>query len=66
MDEGLDYLQRIHEAVLKEAGNDPSPEPLELSKRVLGKLGMPPVAANPLVAGSFAANLRLRDRQSIL
>jgi glyoxylase-like metal-dependent hydrolase (beta-lactamase superfamily II) len=66
MDEGLDYLQRIHEAVLKEAGNDPSPEPLELSKRVLGKLGIPPVAANPLVARSFAANLRLRDRQSIL
>jgi hydroxyacylglutathione hydrolase len=66
LDEGLDYLQRIHDAVLEAAGNDPSPDPMELCGRVLEKIGIPPEAANPLVARSFAANLKLLKRRSIL
>ncbi len=66
MDEGLDYLQRIHTAVLKCSGGRPSPEPMELSKCVLGELDIPSEVANPLVAGSFAAHLKLRDRKKIL
>lgn len=65
-DEGLDYLQRIHNAVIHAAGNNPSPDPLELCGRVLGEIGIPPETANPIVARSFSSNLKLRDRQSIL
>ncbi len=65
-DDALNYLQRIHEAVLKSAGDMPSPDPMELCGRVFGELGIPPEAANPIAARSFAAHLKLRDRKSIL
>lgn len=66
MDEGLRYLQLIHEAVLGAAGNDPSPEPMELCRKVLEKLGLDPSIANPLAARSFASHLSLRDRPRIM
>lgn len=66
MDEGLDYLQRIHDAVLKAVGNNSSPDPMKICGSVLGEVGLPPEAANPIVARSIAAHLKLRDRQSIL
>lgn len=66
LDDALNYLQRIHEAVLNAAGDKPSPDPMELCGRVFGEIGIPPEAANPIAARSFAANLKLRDRQSIL
>ncbi|SPQ01871.1 Zn-dependent hydrolase, glyoxylase [Candidatus Sulfobium mesophilum] len=66
MDEGLDYLQRIHDAVLKTAGNNSSPDPMKLCGSVLGELGLPPETANPIVARSIAAHLKLRDRRNIL
>ncbi len=65
-EEGLNYLQHIHDAVLEAAGNDPSPDPMKLCGQVLGKIGIPPEAANPLVARSFLAHLKLRGRRSIL
>ncbi len=66
LDEGLDYLQRVHDVVLKAAGNDPSPDPMELCGGVLDEIGLPPEAANPIVARSVAAHLKLRDQKSIL
>jgi len=66
MDEGLPYLQRIHEALARVAGVDFSLEPVELCRRVLGDLGLPETAANPLVAKSFEANLAVRDQQDLL
>ena len=66
LDGGLDYLQHIHETVLSVSGDSPGIDPMELSRRVLQKLGISPMAANPLVAKSFAANLELRDRKRIL
>jgi hydroxyacylglutathione hydrolase len=66
LDAGLDYLQRIHKAVLLSAGNDPSPDLMELCGRVLGEIGIPPETANPIVARSLASHLELRDRQSII
>jgi hypothetical protein len=65
-DQALDYLQRIHDAVLEAAGNDPSPDPMKLCGRVFGEIGIPPEAANPIAARSVAAHLKLRDRRSIL
>ena len=69
MDEGLAYLQRIHNAVLKVAGGaglDTELDSMELCRRTLAELGLPEATANPLVARSFQASLKLRDQQDLL
>lgn len=66
MDEGLRYLQRVHEAVLQCSGNGPGADPMELCRCALGALGIPPETANPLVARSFAANLMVSNRRNII
>jgi hypothetical protein len=66
MDDGLRYFQSIHTAVLKVAGNNRAPGPMELCRQVLEELGMPPEAANPLVARSFASHLMARKQKDIL
>ncbi len=66
MDEGLEYLQRIHSGVIKCSEHMASPHPMELCGCVLGELGIPREAANPLVARSFEANLKFHERQDIL
>jgi hydroxyacylglutathione hydrolase len=60
MEESLNYLQHIHETVIRVADKNVSLEPLELCKRVLEELGLPVAAANPLIARSFQANLKAR------
>ena len=69
MDEGLEYLQSIHNAVLKVAGDrgpDAGLDSMELCRRVLAELGLPAAMANPLVAGSFQSSLKLSDQQDLL
>jgi hypothetical protein len=69
MDEGLAYLQSIHNAVLKVAGDrEPGAglDSMELCRRVLAELGLPTAMANPLVAGSFQSSLKLSDQQDLL
>ena len=69
MDEGLGYLQRIHNAVLKvagEAGPDTGLDSMELCRRTLAELGLPDAMANPLVARSFQSSLKLHDQQDLL
>ncbi len=60
MEEGLGYLQSIHNAVLKVSVDnrpDAKPDPMELCRRVLAELGLPAAMANPLVARSFQSSL---------
>ncbi|HEY6000600.1 MAG TPA: MBL fold metallo-hydrolase [bacterium] len=66
MEEGLRYLQRIHDAVRLCAGTSPKPDPLETTRCVLKELSLPPELASPIVARSIAAHLKLRDQESIL
>lgn len=66
MDEGLAYLQRIHEVVLQTAQDDPAPDWGELSGRVLAELGLPPALANPLIARSFESHWRARHLPDLL
>ena len=71
MDEGLQYLQRIHSSVLKVAGANPmlvELDPMQLCQRVLVELGLPGIMANPLVAASFQASLReeVRNQRDLL
>jgi hydroxyacylglutathione hydrolase len=62
MDQGVAYLQMIHEAVLASAGSG-SPDLMELTRKTATALGLPPSAVNPLFARTIAANLRVRDRE---
>jgi hydroxyacylglutathione hydrolase len=64
MDRGIAYLRMIHEAVLTCAGSG-SPDLMELTRKTATALGLPPLAVNPLLARTFAANLRVRDRKSL-
>jgi hydroxyacylglutathione hydrolase len=68
MDEGLQYLQRIHSNVLKVERENPGSSPMELCLRTLELLGLPQTMANPLVAASFQASLKeeIRDQQDLL
>jgi hydroxyacylglutathione hydrolase len=61
MDDALDYLQSIHKSVIKINKMSPSLEPMDFCKMVLKDLGIPEVAANPIVAQSFQANLNVKD-----
>ncbi|MGB9979963.1 MBL fold metallo-hydrolase [Methanobacterium sp.] len=65
MDDALDYLQNIHGSVIKINKMNPSLEPMEFCKMVLKDLGIPEVAANPIVAQSFQANLNARENESL-
>jgi glyoxylase-like metal-dependent hydrolase (beta-lactamase superfamily II) len=58
MDESLLYLQRIHEAVIKIVGEQPSLDSMELCKQVLKELGLQDAMANPMIARSFQSNLK--------
>lgn len=68
MDDGLQYLQRIHEAIINVVGDDRSlaSNEAELCKRVLLELGFPAQAANPIVARSFVANVKVIDLRDLL
>jgi hydroxyacylglutathione hydrolase len=65
MDLALKYLQYIHEVVLDSAGVG-NPDLMELTIKSAAVLGLPPQAVNTLLARTFAANLRVRDRKNLL
>jgi hydroxyacylglutathione hydrolase len=65
MDEGLEYLQDIHSAVLKVGATDARLDPVELCRKVLSELGLPERMANPLVAGSFQSSLGIKNVQDL-
>jgi len=53
---GVAYLQRIHRTVLEMHKTHKSAD-MDLCRQVIGELGLPPFAANPLVARAFASSL---------
>lgn len=66
MEESLCYLQCIHEAVINISSGQPTLDSMELTKRVLKELGLSEAMANPMVARSFQANLKVRNHQDLL
>jgi hydroxyacylglutathione hydrolase len=66
MEEGLQYLQRIHDAVRTCAGKSAEPDPLAVTRCVLKKISLPPELASPIVVRSIAAHLDLRDQKNII
>ena len=65
MDEALDYLQNIHESVVKISKTNQPADPMGFCKIVLKDLGIPELAANPIVALSFQANLNAAENQDL-
>ncbi len=65
MDEGLQYIQHIHDAV-RACADVTDRDPLALTGRVLEQLGLPPELANPIVARTITAHYAVRDQKDIL
>ena len=65
IEEGLQWFQQIHDAVLAEiSGSDPS-EIMDVSARVFKRLGFPETALIPIIIRSIKAHLKLGDRQKL-
>jgi glyoxylase-like metal-dependent hydrolase (beta-lactamase superfamily II) len=64
MNEALSYLWRIHEAVV-DVASDKTLDPMDLSRKTAEILGLPPQGVTPLLARTFAANLRVRDCRNL-
>lgn len=62
-DQALAYLEKIHESVLR-AREQGKEDLMELCRQVIGELGLPPFAANPLTARALASSLSLGDKPS--
>jgi hypothetical protein len=61
MDQGLDYLQRIHYAVVRAAERKASDDPMQICKEAIRDLGLPEMMANPLVCRSFLSSLKMPE-----
>lgn len=66
MDDSLRYLQLIHEAVIDISSEQPTLDLMELTKLVLKELGLSESMANPMIARSLRANLKVRDHRNLL
>jgi glyoxylase-like metal-dependent hydrolase (beta-lactamase superfamily II) len=60
LEEGLQYIVYIHEVVQKVSKAGPL-EPMELCRRVVEQMGLPPSAVNPLTARTLLAHLAVRE-----
>lgn len=65
MDRAMEYLQKIHEAVLLNADAGFS-DIMELTGKTAAVIDLPPQAVSPLLARTFGANLRVRERKNLL
>jgi hydroxyacylglutathione hydrolase len=65
MDLALAYLQKIHRSIITVSA-DGTEGPTEITKRAAALLGLPPQVVTPLLAHTFAANIRVRDHRDLL
>jgi glyoxylase-like metal-dependent hydrolase (beta-lactamase superfamily II) len=65
MDKALDYLQKIHTAILTSAG-DGSDDLMVITQKTAASLLLPPQTITPLLARTVAAHRHLRDRKNLL
>jgi hypothetical protein len=57
MNESIAYLERIHTAVMNNNPINGQQNIMELCKKVISELGLPPFAVMPLVAKALASSL---------
>jgi glyoxylase-like metal-dependent hydrolase (beta-lactamase superfamily II) len=65
IDDGLNYLQNIHNAILKISDENILSDPMELCKKMVHNLGLSEIAINPLVAKSFASHLKILGQKNL-
>ncbi|MEJ2688989.1 MAG: MBL fold metallo-hydrolase [Deltaproteobacteria bacterium] len=58
MKESEDYLLRIHNAAVNISSKEKLQDIMELCRKVVSELGLPPFAVNPLVARAIASSLQ--------
>jgi hydroxyacylglutathione hydrolase len=63
MAESIAYLERIHNTVISSSIDGGQQDIMELCKKVVSDLGLPPFAVNPLVARAFASSLAVEQNQ---
>ena len=63
---GLQWFQKVHEAVLRETAASDDAASAELCGRVLTRLGFPQTAPVPIVISSIGAHLKLRDQKQLI
>ncbi len=62
---GQQTLQRIHSIVTGLAGKGAPGNPMELCRKALAAMGLPPALANPLIARSFLSSLKVKDGRNL-
>jgi glyoxylase-like metal-dependent hydrolase (beta-lactamase superfamily II) len=65
IEDGLQWFQQIHDAVLAEIPGSDSSEITDLSARVLKRLGFPETALIPIIIRSIEAHVKLRGRHTL-
>ncbi|MBU0730940.1 MAG: MBL fold metallo-hydrolase [Proteobacteria bacterium] len=63
MDQGLGYLETL-DAAVTEVVKPGTLEPMEICQGVVKNLGLPPFAANPLVARSLLSHLNMMSKEA--
>ena len=66
MDAGLQWFQRVHEAVLAETAGSDALGPKDLCSRVLKRLGFPEIPLVSIVVASIGAHLKLLGQQDLM
>lgn len=62
---GMRFLKTIHDVVAKVDLEYQNPDPMELCRQCIPMLGLPPFAANPLVARSLLAHREISAREGL-
>jgi glyoxylase-like metal-dependent hydrolase (beta-lactamase superfamily II) len=65
IDEGLAYFKRLHGMVRQIQEEIPGTDYLDLCRRMVQGLGLPPIAVNPLVARSFGSHLPYLENEEL-
>ena len=63
LDDGLEYLHQIHQAVKRIWSENPAIGPQDLTKKVLPTIGLPEQMANPMVVRSMIAHVRAMEKR---
>lgn len=66
MADSIDYLKRIHAAVMSRRATENNMDIMTLCREVVRELGLPPFAATPLVAKAFASSLAAQEDQKVV
>lgn len=65
LEEGLQYVLKIHDTVLRASSEKPPPSLVELYRRVLGQTGIQQIQSTPMITRTLAAHLAVKDRAEL-